>query len=110
MFDFILNRVHHEISHDKNFPQRLYKKIADLYDSIKIVKFRQHIILNCKPILQTVFKLEIVQGKELSIKPYHIGNTVGACAWCISQEKRNLLYLVTYNHANERLRLLMFYN
>jgi len=90
MFDFVLNRCHNKLPTEDKFYEKLYKNIADLYDKINKIKFRQHIFLT-------------VPDKEVSIKPYHIGHTVGACAWCISTERRNILYLVTYNHSDERI-------
>jgi len=90
MFDFVLNRCHNKLPTEDKFYEKLYKNIADLYDKINKVKFRQHILIN-------------VPDKEVSIKPYHIGHSVGACAWCISTERRNILYLVTYNHSDEKI-------
>lgn len=48
MFDFVLNRLHPSLPHDKALYQKLYKNIADLYDKINKVKFQQHIVLDSK--------------------------------------------------------------
>ena len=88
-----------ELFSDAN-EQNMYKNIASTYDSIHEVKYFQHIVLNS--IISNSCITSKVKDNELSIKPYPIGNTIGACAWCISKNKRNILYLVSYNHADEK--------
>ena len=45
----------------------------------------------------------LVKNQEIQIIPYTIGNSLGSCAWFVTVELFNFMYLVNFNHTKERL-------
>lgn len=60
------------------------------FDKINDIKFLQKKIFSHKN-----------QSSFLTLTPYGVGNSLGACAWRLECNLINILYLVAYNNYNE---------